>query len=373
MAHGGASYLGSFAAALMAGFDPLQQPLRTILKRQRRQALESAGKSLRVHGCWSCRGVPESKGSDGGRRLNGREIFLMVPEAGGGWRALTGPVLVGQAVDLDPSSFRWALAMDSEDLRSKCSKGDVNFSVDGQALQASLGWDFDSDYFVVIENPEIIPANILDNPASHAASARPSEAPTHGRSISPASMPSLAEVQARFLLEFPTVDVMGLLHYQWQMLAGKEAGAAAIKDVQEVAGLYDTAVDVEKGGRRASKPKFIQEEKWDFMKGSAAAGAPESPTAAGLVHRMAKEALQKLEEKDAVLEAQELVPDSNLWDAWQTTADKLGTDMSRRLIEVARRFRSELLERVKREAERQERDNSEDNPSMQACLLVSTG
>ena len=130
---------------------------------------------------------------------------------------------------------------------------------------------------------------------------------------------------------------------------------------------------MEKGGRRASKPKFIQEEKWDFMKGSAAAGAPESPTAAGLVHRMAKEALQKLEEKDAVLEAQELVPDSNLWDAWQTTADKLGTDMSRRLIEVARRFRSELLERVKREAERQERDNSEDNPSMQACLLVSTG
>ena len=134
-------------------------------------------------------------------------------------------------------------------------------------------------------------------------------------------MPSLAEVQARFLLEFPTVDVMGLLHYQWQMLAGKEAGAAATKDVQEVAGLYDTAVDVEKGGRRASKPKFIQEEKWDFMKGSAAAGAPESPTAAGLVHRMAKEALQKLEEKDAVLEAQELVPDSNLWDAWQTTVD----------------------------------------------------
>ena len=44
----------------------------------------------------------------------------------------------------------------------------------------------------------------------------------------------------------------------------------------------------------------------------AAIGAPESPTAADLVHRTAEEALQELEKKDAVLEARELVPDSNL-------------------------------------------------------------
>jgi hypothetical protein len=54
------------------------------------------------------------------------------------WRVLTDTVLVGQAVDLDPSSSKWALAMDSEELRSKCSKSQVNFSVDGHAPQASL-------------------------------------------------------------------------------------------------------------------------------------------------------------------------------------------------------------------------------------------
>ena len=110
-----------------------------------------------VHGCSSCRGVPESKGSDGGRRLNGREMFLMVPEDGGGWRALTGPALVGQAVGLDPSSFRWALAMDCEELRRKCTKDDVNFSVDSQALQASLGWDVDGEYFVCHREPRTHP------------------------------------------------------------------------------------------------------------------------------------------------------------------------------------------------------------------------
>ena len=46
--------------------------------------------------------------------------------------------------------------MDSEELRGKCSKDDVNVSIEGQALQTSLGWEFSGNYFVDIESPPIV-------------------------------------------------------------------------------------------------------------------------------------------------------------------------------------------------------------------------
>ena len=118
---------------LLAGFDQCQQPLLTVLTEQRKKVIEAAARCLHLSGCWSCRGHPAPKGADEDLILEGHEIFCLVSAENGSWRASDGIVLVGQSVDLDPSAFRVAKAVDKPALRDKCAPGVLYMSVQGKA------------------------------------------------------------------------------------------------------------------------------------------------------------------------------------------------------------------------------------------------
>ena len=69
---------------------------------------------------------------------------------------------VGQHVDLHPQALRLAEAVDSPELRERCVPGLLYFSCRGSPLQRGLAWDFDGDYFLVIENPKLIAQQVLN-------------------------------------------------------------------------------------------------------------------------------------------------------------------------------------------------------------------
>ena len=107
---------------LCAGFDPQQHPLLSVIVAQQRKALERAKRSVRASDVWSLRGLPEPRSPR--LELHGHQVFFMVPvcedASGGGWRALTGRVVINYSADRDPMPLRIAEAVDSEALREKC-------------------------------------------------------------------------------------------------------------------------------------------------------------------------------------------------------------------------------------------------------------
>lgn len=364
----GSSYLGSFAELLLAGFDTKQQPLLKILTKRRRQAIRAAAKSLRVSGVWSCRGKPEPKSKDGSRQLNGYQFFMMVPDVDGTNRVLAGPKLVFQSVDLDPGAVRYAEFVDKPELREKCIPGLLYFSVSGPAPQENLGWDFDGDFYKVVDNPELLPADVEKCRPGRWQPALSSETPSStGQIPQPGVLmqqPRLADVVADFLDEFPSVDHMGLLHFHWQLQAGCGPEAAASDTSRRLAASYAMAVDVEKGGPRPPKPRReAMKQKWDFMKGSGPE-APHSPTAAGEIHRMAMAATAAISARAEA--CSELRPDPDLLAAWTDVEQRMGHSNSEALIQLARKVRSDLVEKVKLNMARAEHE-SEENPDTQ-CM-----
>ena len=195
-----------------------------------------------------------------------------------GWKALTGPVIVNYLSDRDPYALRLAVAKDSPALRAKCEPGILFFSRVGCPLQKNLSWDFDGDYFQVITDEEIVKSfsgRILPMP----------EPEYEDDDLKDMPVSSWVDVNANFLSEYLQRDRMGLLHYHWQLIAGKGPEAACSPEARQVASAYAKSLDVEKGKRCPKHPRFEHARKWDFMNGGDLDNP--SPTAAGFCFRAA--------------------------------------------------------------------------------------
>ena len=53
------SYFDTFQSMLLAGFDATQQPLLTVLRKQRVRAFKQSQVTVHAPGCWNCRGSRE--------------------------------------------------------------------------------------------------------------------------------------------------------------------------------------------------------------------------------------------------------------------------------------------------------------------------
>lgn len=354
---GAADYLGSFASMLTAGFDPTQQPLVSILRKQQEKSLETAGRDVDISGVWSCRGHPEPR-IPGGPFLRGLQVFCQKPVPGGGWRVMSGPVAVGKSEDLDPAAIRVVEAVDVPELRDACGPGVLLFSTLGEDIQAGTTWDFDGDYFFLIENKDLIPPIALSGMGGATV---PQVA--NMRAPAPLPTPPLADLQAAFLKGFPCHDFIGLWHWKWQLLVGKQADAALSEEARHAASQYGKCLDVEKGGPRPGPPPWdANRTRWNFMKNSGR-DAPISPTAAGAIHDMAVKALAAFKDWPQDRDVQELAADPILGEAWRIVEGKLGRPGAEGLIRLASCIRQELRDMVKDEIAREKDEASDKNIS----------
>ena len=79
---------------------------------------------------------------------------------------MSGIVAIGQSQDLDPAAICVVEAVDIQELRHKCEPGVVLFSTAGEAITAGTTWDFDGDFFVLIENQKLIPRTMPSDMSS---------------------------------------------------------------------------------------------------------------------------------------------------------------------------------------------------------------
>ncbi|CAE6944635.1 RDR2 [Symbiodinium sp. CCMP2456] len=350
-------YIGTFLDMLIAGYDPNQHPLLEVILRQKESALRRAKRQVRVRGCWSARGHPEpreSRAEDENPLLRDNEVFLMVPcdVEETGWKALTGKVIVNYLSDRDPYALRLAVAKDSPALRAKCEPGVLFFSRVGCPLQKNLSWDFDGDYFQIITDEEVV------NSFSGSTLPMPEPEYEHG-DLNETPVDTWADVNAHFLSEYLQKDRMGLLHYQWQLIAGRGPQAACCTEARTVAAAYAKSLDVEKGKRCPKQNRFGKATKWDFMND----GDPHnpSPTAAGKCFRAASRAEQEF--KEAVRDpARSLGKDPDLDKAWQLMEQELGKELCQRIKALAKNVRKEFLERVRAECDAAERVARDKHP-----------
>eukprot|EP00438_Fugacium_kawagutii_P035261 Skav227220 [mRNA] locus=scaffold2048:463173:465227:- [translate_table: standard] len=270
-----------------------------------------------------------------------------------GWKAVTGKVIVNYLSDRDPCALRLAVAKDSPTLRAKCVPGVLYFSKLGKPVQTNLSWDFDGDYFQIITNEKLV--------NSFRGDASPLPVPDFEKpSQTAVEIKSLVDVHAHFLTEYHQKDQIGILHWKWEMLAGKGPTAAGSPDARKVAAAYCKSLDVEKG-----KPCSVfcgwvdSKEIWDFMKGSPGKPSKPSPTATGECSRKAKAAHQEFL---AAAKPTSRGLDPELEKAWAEVVEKLGPEKRRELTKLAEEARGKLIEGIKDQCQKAESCLRSKNP-----------
>ena len=268
-----------------------------------------------------------------------------------GWKALTGEVIINYLSDRDPYALRRAIAKDSKALRAKCVPGVLFFSKAGEPLQANLSWDFDGDYFQVITHEKLVKSFAADT----SALPLPDFETASQRAV---QIHSLVDVHAHFLAEYLPKDQMGILHWKWQILAGKDPSAASSPEAREAAAAYCKSLDVEKGKPCPVFRRWVnQEQKWDFMN----KGDPKncSPTATGECFRQAASAHDEFVKTKKPM-SRGLDPD--LQKVWAKLEDELGSEKCEELAKIAHEVRGKLVEGIKEQCKQAERRACTNNP-----------